>query len=318
MFSLPMILCYILLSLRLTCGSRDFCLPHECPSNKICDNHDYSDIILNEPLSGYLDINSTLVFKYTVKENVAKRIRVHVTIDDIKDVKERTKAMRGCSTDITQCSCSIVSIQRLDDSYNANEKDVVHGSVWQTMIGRSVIDVVVGPETKRFRNGFYIVIVKKKDNAFCRLMDYERSLDGDIDYDGGNTKTRDEGKIPGKHKIPFHIELIEIDELALRDTCITLGMYCTVFLTILVLSKSLGVKITGKVILPDVDRKYLLPLGSFESSENTIPSTEVENKDTEIPQQDITLTQAQKNFQKTNTHFAETASLLGGLRMDTS
>ena len=106
----------ILLSIQLIYVCQALCLPDECPPNKMCDNHNYCDILLNVPLSGYLDINSTLVFKYTAQENVAKRIRVHVTRDDIRDVKERTKTMEGCSTDITQCSCSIVSIQRLDDS----------------------------------------------------------------------------------------------------------------------------------------------------------------------------------------------------------
>ena len=51
--------------------------------------------------------------------------------------------------------CSIVTIQSLHIPFNDNERDIAFNSWWQTMLGRSVIDVDVGPGAL-FEDGFFV------------------------------------------------------------------------------------------------------------------------------------------------------------------
>ena len=183
------------------------CEPAVCQPNKNGENQTYCNIKLNENLLGFLDVNSNLAFKYSITGNVTKTVRVHVTRDDIDEIKKRTEARKGCSSDITQCSCSIVSIQKLDTHYNDREQNAVHTSIWQTMIGRSVIDIDVGPDAKGFKNGFYIVIIKMKNDEFCKSLDYDFMIDGDIDIGSKKIELRHHDQLRRQHGFKLHVEL---------------------------------------------------------------------------------------------------------------
>ena len=143
-------------------------------------------ISMNSTKNLRLSYGSPLIYKYENEDNKAKRIRVNVARKDIEVLRKQTSRREGCSKADPQsvkrlCSCSIVTIQKLDTPFNQFERDVVFDSVWQTMIGQSVIDIDVGPDEKKYKDGFYIVILKKKHDAECNLKDLDLSLDGQSD-----------------------------------------------------------------------------------------------------------------------------------------
>ena len=109
-----------------------------------------------------------LVFKYNHTEKDIGRVRVHTTRTDINitDVKS---------------GCAIVTIQRLDRPFHYSESDITFKSLWQTMLGRSVIDVNVGHDPSShslYEDGFFIVILRKRNETICTHTRYDVSVDG--------------------------------------------------------------------------------------------------------------------------------------------
>ena len=95
-----------------------------------------------------------------------------MTRSDIEDLRTQTKRLKGCSASVAYCSCSIVTIQDLHNPFNQEERDVVFKSAWQTMIGRAVLDVDVGPKQSTHQDGFYIVILKKRNDNDCSVQKF--------------------------------------------------------------------------------------------------------------------------------------------------
>ena len=119
---------------------------------------DFKDVAITQNETSELTYGAPVIYKYVNSDNKNKRIRVHVTRSDIEDLRTQTKRLEGCSASVAYCSCSIVTIQDLDNPFNQEERDVIFKSAWQTMIGRAVLDVDVGPKQTTYQNGFYIVI----------------------------------------------------------------------------------------------------------------------------------------------------------------
>ena len=121
---------------------------------------------INKEISTELDGCQPKAFRFHHEYKEEKRIRIHITRNDIIVQEKRTRNGKGCSSNLKYCSCILVSVQKINDKnegkdFNFKEKDVVYNSVWQTMIGRAVIDVDVGKDDNQYIHGFYLVMLKK-------------------------------------------------------------------------------------------------------------------------------------------------------------
>ena len=127
-------------------------------------------IALGESANETLTALFPLVFKYDHTENDTRRVRVHTTRTDLNIAEVKS-------------GCAIVTIQRLDRPFHYSESDVTFKSLWQTMLGRSVIDVDVGHNEgsdtpSPYKNGFFIVILRKRNETMCNHTRYDVSVDG--------------------------------------------------------------------------------------------------------------------------------------------
>ena len=241
---------------------------------------EFRSFLVNKSKDFNLTYGSPIVYKYLNKGNVTKRIRVHVTSSDIANLTEQTKRHKGCSACFSHCSCSMVAIQDLNTPFHQDERDVVFKSVWQTMIGRAVLDVSVGPSQAVYQDGFYVVILKKKDNSDCRLNDLDLTIDGEAEEKSTKQKiteffqnrnsicndTEDliEQQRMHKESKQMNIEISEIDNDIEEITGIVLGTYVGLCLLSTVLSGAVTglVLITGVVRIPK-DPKTGLPATPF-------------------------------------------------------
>ena len=88
------------------------------------------DIDLSKPRYSTLTLDSPTIYRFNYQnKSKSQRIRVHTTRIDSRPLNE------------VQEGCSIVSIQNLDWPFKYNDVDFTFRSRWQTMLGRSVIDV---------------------------------------------------------------------------------------------------------------------------------------------------------------------------------
>ena len=123
-------------------------------------------------ISVYYSINeNSSSFKHLDASSKSKsqRIRVHTTRIDSRPINE------------VQEGCSIVSIQNLDSPFKYHNLDFTFRSRWQTMLGRSVIDVDVGPDST-FESGFLVVIKRANTECYCNGTGYDLRIHGDNDY----------------------------------------------------------------------------------------------------------------------------------------
>ena len=212
------------------------------------------DIGINRKKMGTLKSGSPIVYKFDNKENTKHRqVRVSIWRSDIKSLREKTQNGEGCSMSSQNCFCSIATIQPLkhlhphsssDSSlatapFHQIESDVIFHSLWQNMIGRSVINVDVGGSNENeFSKGFYIVILKREDDMDCRIGEYyarkyfakSRSNDDSFEYNIEISNT--EGDLWGK-------------------SLFIIVLYCGILIVMLVISKCFKIPITGKVCIPE-------------------------------------------------------------------
>ena len=155
--------------------------------------------------------------------------------------------------------CAMVAVQRLRCPFTSQESDVAFRSKWQTMLGRSVIDVDVGGiyskfgnlttaemETKPFRHGFFVVALtkSKKDND-CYLRGQKVLPIND---------TRPEVRLFRQKE--FHVTLSVVDdgEAVVDGTLVTLLVYIVTLTIALFLSIVCKVPISGTVSIDEGDK----------------------------------------------------------------
>ena len=114
-----------------------------------------------------LTTDSALLYRFSNENGRSRRIRVRTYRENVPS-----------SLDITE-GCSIVAIQRLDIPFNDHERDITFNSLWQTMLGLSVIDLDVGKTAETpFADGFFVVILKKSNESDCEKKNFDYLIDG--------------------------------------------------------------------------------------------------------------------------------------------
>ena len=238
---------------------------------------EFRSFVVNKSKDFNLTYGSPIVYKYLNKGNVDKRIRVHVTSSDIEHLRSQTRRYKGCSACLSRCSCSIVAIQDLNTPFHQDEDDVVFKSAWQTMIGRAVLDVSVGPSQAVYKDGFYVVILKKRDDRDCKLNDLDLTIDGKAEEKSTKQKIKeffqDRGSMcndtehliqqqpKNKQLKQMNIEITEIDNDIEETSGTVLGIYLGVGFLAFILSGYTWprvVFITGKVRIPKDHKPFSL------------------------------------------------------------
>ena len=221
-------------------------------------------------------------FRFHNEYKEEKRIRIHITRNDIVDQEKRTRNGKGCSSSLKHCSCILVSVQKITDKnegkeFNFKEKDVVYNSVWQTMIGRAVLDVDLGKDNQ-YIHGFYLVMLKKP-KSFCQSKDFEISIDGDNDE---NLSKRVSELMYDSSSISLNINLIEIENSLLIDSIIVLGVYAIISIIFIALTKLIKTAIIGRVVVPENYQPFSLLLSCFSSIHKTEASSEISSSSIHI------------------------------------
>ena len=236
---------------------------------------------LNKTQRVELEYESSVIYQFKHETNDRKRIRVQVTRPDIGNLTQKTDKREGCSKAVGSnlrdlCSCSVVTIQKMGTPFEQTEREVLLDSEWQTMIGRSVIDIEVGGDSNDYKNGFYIVIVKKKNDTDCKLNSLDLNIDGKFDTREGEEEAEDESEtlqsnetVVGnetlhmrKHntifdtkryseRFPYDVHVSEVDDDVLIYSVITISIYLGLIIFALVLSRVFKIPVTGRVVSPE-------------------------------------------------------------------
>ena len=222
-------------------------------------------------------------FRFHREYEEEKRIRIHITRNDIADQEKRTRNEKGCSSNLKYCSCILVSVQKITDKnegkeFNFKEKDIVYNSVWQTMIGRAVIDVDLGKDDNQYIHGFYLVMLKKP-KSFCQSKDFGISIDGDNDENSSQSVSE---SIYDSSSIPLNINLIEIENSLVIDSMIVLGVYAIIFIILIAFAKLIKTAIIGRVVVPENYKPFSLLLSCFSSISKTEASSEISSSSIHI------------------------------------
>ena len=193
---------------------------------------------INTKTTAYLSVGSPSIYKFKNKGQIDRRMRVHIIRPDIETLFYQTKNRKGCSKELQYCSCTIVMIQSLDTPFHQSEEIYVGVStLWQTMIGRSVIDVDVGGKEKYFKDGFYIVIVKTKTDVECALHDKKEGEYYNTRIVGQNDTT-----------FRFNVEITEMDDINYVTTTMVVCIYLFIIVISAFVSIVCGVDISGNVM----------------------------------------------------------------------
>ena len=187
-------------------------------------------------INGTLRSNFPLVYRYYNSDMEGKRVRVFTT-------------RRGLTTRKMARGCSFVSIQKLDKRINEKESDVTFESLWQTMLGQSVIDVDVGPN-RVFKDGFNIVILRRK-NDHCADSRYDARIDSRVDLENGNNHMINQTN-EKENDIQFNIKVIKISDDVGTTTWIIVIILISIVATLIIWESTIGAKyvqfsLTGKV-----------------------------------------------------------------------
>ena len=111
------------------------------------------------------------------------------------------------------------------------------------MLGRSVIDVSVGPNTT-LKDGFFIVVLRKHNEADCKAKEYDLSIDGIQDpFEYG----RKISKI-NKTNIEMNIHITSVDNEVTKISLIITGTLFGILIITATVSQLPGVEITGTVL----------------------------------------------------------------------
>ena len=221
-------------------------------NKKFIDEPQISSLDLNKDTFTKLEGCEPIAFKFEQTHQKHKRIRIHITREDILTQVEMTKNTTGCNSNLDHCSCILVSAQKIPDKHNNeeinfHEKDVVYHSVWQTMIGRAVIDIDIASKSNMFKRGFILVLLKKP-KTFCQSKDFDISIDGEEDMNRAKNKLQSPYEM---NSIPINIELIELEGSWMTETIIVIAVYSILSVAMIILSKLIKTGITGMVIVPE-------------------------------------------------------------------
>ena len=230
------------------------------------------NVSINDTKTPTLGYESSVIYQFKYeKKDERKRIRVHVSRPDID--MSLTNKREGCSkaqgySEVNKlCSCSVVTIQKLGTPFDQTERGALQDSEWQTMIGRSVLDIDVGGNSKDYQNGFYIVIVKKKNDTDCKLNSLDLNLDGKFDTEESEeraariynetiiTSNGTEQMMYRSYKIEeeftYNIQISELDDDISIYSIIITSVYLGLILFALVLSRVFHIPVTGRVESPE-------------------------------------------------------------------
>jgi hypothetical protein len=142
----------------------------------------------------------------------------------------------------SMAGCSIVTIQPLDRDIHIEESNIAYGSRWQTMLNSSVHDIDVGSDDNgifpsSYVNGFYIVVILKKDSNFCTTQDWKLRKYGQ----DGSKSSSEEYKLSRNtsylNEKTIFVEITELENPTVYITLIVIGLYVTLLVVTLFLGK---------------------------------------------------------------------------------
>ena len=204
---------------------------------------------LGETKTGYLSHGSPLVYRFNYPETT--NVRVHVTRNDVLSLRKQAEDGVECSDSQENCFYSVASIQSLDVPFSEVESSVRFHSRWQDMIGRAVIDVNVGPfSDNSFRNGFYVVIVKKDTTVNCK----KENVHGMNEKEEIHQKYNCSLDMENAYK--FNVEITSNEEDIIVISTVLVISCILFYLTLVLLSQLKIVHVTGEVIKKGIESHF--------------------------------------------------------------